>query len=75
MLFLVRRDLAFVNISEEDVSQQLQALEELKLYTTMNDSGQLYVTTLFDVHRAVHRNIISIIIPTRCTNVPNLFYF
>ena len=29
----------------------------------------------FDVHRAVHRNIISILKPTRCTNVSNLFYF
>jgi hypothetical protein len=31
--------------------------------------------TFFDVHRAVHRNIISIVIPKRCTNVCNLFYF
>ena len=29
----------------------------------------------FDVHMAVHRNIISIVNPTRCTNVSNLFYF
>ena len=29
----------------------------------------------FDVHRAVHHNIISIVKPTRCTNVSNLFYF
>jgi hypothetical protein len=29
----------------------------------------------FDVHRAVHRNIISIVKLTRCTNVSNLFYF
>jgi hypothetical protein len=29
----------------------------------------------FDVHRAPHRNIISIAKPTRCTNVSNLFYF
>jgi len=29
----------------------------------------------FDVHRAVHYNIISIVKPTRCTNVSNLFYF
>ena len=28
---------------------------------------------LFDVHRAVHRNIISIVNPTRCTSVSNLF--
>ena len=29
----------------------------------------------FDVHRAVHRNIISIVKPTWCTNVSSLFYF
>ena len=28
----------------------------------------------FDVHRAVHRNVISRIKPTRCTDVSNLFY-
>ena len=28
---------------------------------------------IFDVHRAVH--LISIVKPTRCTNVSNLFYF
>jgi len=28
-----------------------------------------------DVHRAVHRNIMSTVKPTRCTNVSNLFYF
>jgi len=32
-------------------------------------------STNFDVHRAVLRNIISIVKPTRCTNVSNLFYF
>ena len=35
----------------------------------------LNYNTIFDVHRAVHRNIISIAKPTRCTNVSNLFYF
>ena len=30
---------------------------------------------IFDVHTAVHRNTISIVKPTRCTNVSNLFYF
>ena len=30
---------------------------------------------LFDFHRAVHRNIIPIVKPTRCTSVVNLFYF
>jgi len=29
----------------------------------------------FDVRRAVHHNIISIVKPTKCTNVSNLFYF
>ena len=29
----------------------------------------------FDVHRAMHRNIISTVKPTRCTKVSNLFYF
>jgi len=29
----------------------------------------------FDVHRAVHCNIISIVKPSRCTSVSNLFYF
>ena len=29
----------------------------------------------FDVHRAVHHNIISIVKSTRCTNVSNLFAF
>jgi len=29
----------------------------------------------FDIHTAVHRNIISITKATRCANVPNLFYF
>jgi len=30
---------------------------------------------VFDVHRAVPRNVISIVKPTRCTTVSNLFYF
>jgi len=30
---------------------------------------------MFDVPRAVHCNIISIVKPTRCTSVSNLFYF
>jgi len=32
-------------------------------------------TRLFDAHRALHRNIISIVKPGRRTNVSNLFYF
>ena len=31
--------------------------------------------TKFDVQRAVRHNIISIVKPTRCTNVSNLYYF
>ena len=34
-----------------------------------------YNKIVFNVHSAVHRNIISIVKPTRCTNVSNLFYF
>jgi len=30
---------------------------------------------MFDVQRAVYRNIISIVKPRRCTRVSNLFYF
>jgi len=33
------------------------------------------LSTGFDVHRAVHRNIISIVKPTSCASVSNLFYF
>jgi len=29
----------------------------------------------FDVHRAVHRNVISIVNPTRCTNISNFILF
>jgi len=36
--------------------------------------NETQVSKMFDVHRAVHRNIISIVKPTRCTNVSNLFY-
>jgi len=38
-----------------------------------NSTG--FISYEFDVHRAVHRNIISIVKQTRCTNVSNLFYF
>ena len=31
--------------------------------------------SVFDVHKAMHRNIISIVKPTRCTTVSNLLYF
>ena len=34
-----------------------------------------YLYGKFDVHRAVHRNIISIVKPIRCTSVSTLFYF
>ena len=33
------------------------------------------INSEFDFHRALHHNIISIIKPTRCTSVSNLFYF
>jgi hypothetical protein len=33
------------------------------------------LVSIFDIHRAVHPNIISIVKPTRCTNVSNLFSF
>jgi len=40
------------------------------------DTGlSLRYCVTFDVHRAVRRSIISIVNPTRCTNVSNLFYF
>ena len=45
-----------------------------KLWCTRMLLGTEYVC-LFDVHRAVRRKIISIIKPTRCTSVSNLFYF
>ena len=32
-------------------------------------------TYFFDLHRAVHPNIFSIVKPTICTNVSDLFYF
>ena len=34
-----------------------------------------YIPYKFYIHRVVHRNIISIVKPKRCTNVSNLFYF
>jgi len=30
---------------------------------------------VIDVHKAVHRNIISIVKPTRCTNVSSWVYY
>jgi len=33
------------------------------------------IIIIFDVHRAEHRNTISIVKPTRYTSVSNLFYF
>jgi len=51
--------------------------EELRSPSTcsagMNQGTQIQYT--FDVHRAVHRNIISIVKPTNCTNVSSLFHF
>ena len=37
--------------------------------------AESYGTAVFDVHRAVHRNIVSVVKLTRCTNVSNVFYF
>jgi len=42
--------------------------------STYRSSGKAHECK-FDLHRSVHRNIISILKPTRCTNVSNLFYF
>ena len=41
------------------------------------NSQKIFYIVLYksDVHRAVHRNVISVVKPTRCTNVSNLFYF
>ena len=33
------------------------------------------ILSLFDVHRVVHRNIISVVKPTRCTKVSFIFLF
>ena len=38
-------------------------------------ASYMHMLDSFDVHRAAHRNIISIVKPTRCTSVSNLFYF
>ena len=45
----------------------------IKLYSNNNFNAKYLA--IFDVHRAVHCNIISIVKPTRCTSVSNLFYF
>jgi len=46
------------------------------MYTVVKSKiSKLYIRRIFDVHRAVHRNIISIVKLTRCTNVSHLFYF
>ena len=39
------------------------------------DMQRAYDVTVFDVQRAVHRNVISIVKPTRFTKVSNLFHF
>ena len=39
-----------------------------------DDNNNNNNNSYFDVHRTVHRNIISIVKPTRRTNVSNLFY-
>jgi len=47
----------------------------LKLQRSNLQCDKNITSPIFDVHRAVHRNIISIVKPTRCTNVSNLFHF
>jgi len=47
----------------------------LEIHTTAVKRTESEVSLPFDAHSAVHRNIISIVKPTRCTNVSNLFYF
>jgi len=58
-------------------SQTIWALLEVvfKLEIFGNEKRTLKSKYFFDVHCAVHRNIISIVKPTRCTNLSNLFYF
>jgi hypothetical protein len=59
----------------------LPPAELLKRYFTCSEQtllGQIRtyrIDPLYDVHRAVHRNIIPIVKPTRCTSVPNFFIF
>jgi hypothetical protein len=43
-------------------------------YVSTNRILSQRLFTTFDVHRAVHRNVISIVKPTRCTNISNLFW-
>jgi len=55
-----------------------QVLESLYAqYWVLLSAFAIHLTwcDIFDVHTAVYRNIISIVKPTRCTNISNLFYF
>jgi len=53
-----------------------QKLAMVSTDDTVSDMAHVvHIPCKFDVHRAVHRNITSIVKPTRCTNVSNLFYF
>ena len=56
---------------------RLSATSVTSAFDTLRTEQNLhYIQNLrFDVHRAAHRNFVSIVIPTRCTNVSNLFYF
>ena len=49
--------------------------EAILVNQTHEDVILKYRGCSFDVHRAVHCNITSIVKPTGCTNVSNLFYF
>jgi len=56
-----------------------KAKQKLAMVSTDNRVSDMahvvHISCKFDVHRAMHPNIISIVKPTRCTNVSNLFYF
>ena len=53
----------------------LGCLHLLLMKSHISGTGLVNDKFLFDVHRAVHRSVIYIVKPTRCTNVSNLFYF
>jgi len=55
------------------VQGDLLKLSTINTHSPMSNSADDY--PLFDVHRTVHRNIISIVKLKRCGNVSNLFYF
>jgi len=57
-------------------------LSEVRIFQAMYLEKKFFILHLgnycngdFDIHRAVHHNIIPIVKPTRCTSVSNLFNF